>query len=376
VFERSTGALAGRGAGIMTHPELRAALSDLGIATGAGFGVAIGARVTLGPDDAVLGRLAFPQIATSWAHVHGALTAALPPDALHRGADLVDVERKAAAVTAIFADGRREVGDILIGADGVRSTVRRRIMPEVDLEYAGYVGWRGLAQEADLSAEANFVADFAFCLPPGEQMLGYLVPGVGHTLAPGARAYNFVWYRPADAEHTLPRLLTDAHGTRHALAVPPNAIAPAVLAELRADAGLLLAPWFQRVVAATPRPFLQPIYDLAVPRMADGRIALLGDAAFTVRPHVGGGVAKAADDAAALAAALQNAGSDPAVALIAFSDARSVVGHKMIAQARRLGSYLKSTYASDLERREAQAFAAPEAVMYQTAQLDFLRTPT
>ena len=49
------------------------------------------------------------------------------------------------------------------------------------------------------------------------------------------------------------------------------------------------------------QPFLQPIYDLDSPRMAFGRVALLGDAAFVARPHVGMGVTKAGDDAMALA---------------------------------------------------------------------------
>jgi 2-polyprenyl-6-methoxyphenol hydroxylase-like FAD-dependent oxidoreductase len=146
-------------------------------------------------------------------------------------------------------------------------------------------------------------------------------------------------------------------------------IAPAVIDEMRAAAGRLLAPWFQRVVAATAQPFLQPVFDLLSPRMHAGRIALIGDAAFVVRPHVGGGVVKAAEDAAALATALAPTAADPVTSLAEFSRIRFPAGDSMVAQARRLGSYLKSTYASDAERAEAAAAAAPDAVLRETAML-------
>ncbi len=88
------------------------------------------------------------------------------------------------------------------------------------------------------------------------------------------------------------------------LSIPPPLIARAVIAEMREAAARVLAPQFNEMVGLCEQPFLQPIYDLEVPRMAFGRVALAGDAAFVARPHIGAGVAKAADDALALADAL------------------------------------------------------------------------
>lgn len=375
VYERTPGRLSARGAGIITHPELRAALAALDLDTGPGFGVEIATRVALDVHDAVIATLPCPQIATSWTRVHAMLSDGFPPAHIHAAADLVAIEQTAASITARFADGRIETADVLVGADGLRSTVRAALFPDLEPAYAGYVAWRGLLPEAVTGDGPEFArsSQFAFCLPPGEQMLGYPIAGPNNDVRLGHRHYNFVWYRPADAAAELPALLTDAQGQRHTLSIAPHLIAPSVVAEMRTHAAQVLAPWFKTIVARTQRPFLQPVYDLAVPDMAVGRAVLLGDAAFVVRPHVGGGVVKAADDAQALAYALQHAGKDPAPALAAFSASRHPVGQTMIDQARRLGSYLTHSYGSDTERAAALAAAEPARVLRDTAVLDFLR---
>jgi 2-polyprenyl-6-methoxyphenol hydroxylase-like FAD-dependent oxidoreductase len=117
-------------------------------------------------------------------------------------------------------------------------------------------------------------------------------------------------------------------------------------------------------------PILQPIYDLETPRMAFGRVAILGDAAFVARPHVAAGVAKAADDAAALVAAL--AADAVAPALQRFEAARLPVGQRIIERARHLGAYLQATQTAD-ERARSARHSIPEAVLAETAVLDFLQ---
>jgi 2-polyprenyl-6-methoxyphenol hydroxylase-like FAD-dependent oxidoreductase len=101
-------------------------------------------------------------------------------------------------------------------------------------------------------------------------------------------------------------------------------------------------------------------------------VALAGDAAFVIRPHVGGGIAKAAEDAATLAEAL-DAHEDVGKALGAYEAERIGVGRRYIEQARRLGSYLRYTFESEAARAEAVRLAEPERVMSETAMLDFLR---
>jgi 2-polyprenyl-6-methoxyphenol hydroxylase-like FAD-dependent oxidoreductase len=215
-------------------------------------------------------------------------------------------------------------------------------------------------------------ASLAFCLPPGEQFLGYPVAGPGNDLRPGHRTWNIVWYRPADEATELPRLLTDESGHTHEVSIPPPLIARRVVAEMRAAAERLLPPPFRAVVRLIEQPFLQPIYDLESTRMAFGRVALVGDAAFVVRPHVGAGIVKAIEDASALATAL-DADTDAVAGLAGYEAQRRPSGQRYVAQARRLGSYLKYAFASEEERAMAAHYAEPERVLAETALLDFLR---
>jgi 2-polyprenyl-6-methoxyphenol hydroxylase-like FAD-dependent oxidoreductase len=201
--------------------------------------------------------------------------------------------------------------------------------------------------------------------------LGYPVAGPDNDLRPGHRRYNVVWYRPADENSELQRLLTDAAGTTHTISIPPPLIRHEAIAQMRAAAERLLAPQFREVVRMIDEPILQPIYDLETPRMAFGRVAIIGDAAFVARPHVAAGVAKAADDAATLAAALET--DEVEAALRRFEAARVPVGRRIIERARHLGAYLQATQTAE-ERARSQRHSIPEAVLAETAVLDFLRT--
>ena len=306
VFERSPVPLTGRGAGIMTHPEMREALTELGLEAGQDFGVPVPGRIVLDQAGNEIGRNLLPQIATSWNRLFEMLGGALGASPYHLGRDLVRVSQDAGSVTAHFADGTAETGDLLVGADGFRSAVRAQLLPDVLPQYAGYVAWRGLVDECDAVAAMgqDVFAHLSFHLPPGEQFLGYPVAGPGNDLRPDHRSWNIVWYRPADAERDVPRLLTSDTGKRHDLSIPPPLIARGVIAEMRDAVARLLPPQFRAAMDKAQQPFLQPIYDLESTAMAIGRVALAGDAAFVVRPHVGAGVVKAAQDAAALATSL------------------------------------------------------------------------
>lgn len=374
IFEKVDAELTGRGAGIVTHPETFALMTALGIDPTRDLGVEIPGRKVLDRFGRAIAAFDCPQTVTSWDRVYRLLRDVFPADRYHRGKDLTRVTNDSPRVAAHFSDGGREEADLLIGADGFRSTVRAQILPQVRPVYAGYVGWRGLVGEEALSqsVHADIFNAMVFALPPGEQILGYPVAGPDNDLRPGHRRYNWVWYRPAEERTELQRMLTDASGRLHALSIPPPLVRADIVRELRDAAETLLPPQFHDVVNLTPQPFLQPIYDMVTPRMAVGRAVIIGDAAFLVRPHVGAGVTKAALDAQALVEALQ-AHADIDAALAAFEARRLDSNRQMVEHGRELGIYLRPGLRSAAEREAAQRRASPQAVLKEIALLDFLR---
>ena len=371
VFEQAGAALAGRGAGIITHPDLFAALARIGILIDSSFGVDIAGRIAFDRSGAAVGTLDIKQCLTTWARLYALLKDALPADRYHFDHACTGVTQDAHTVTAGFANGAAAHGDLLIAADGIRSAVRAQLAPEDRPAYAGYVAWRGLVAETELTPNTHrdLFPLFGFSLAPREHMLGYPVAGFTNSTRAGERCYNFVWYRPVHAVRELPQLCTDIHGRRHDMAIPPPLIRPEVLDDMRRGAQAALSPQFAEVVAKTRQPFFQAIFDLESQAMAHGRIALLGDAAFVARPHCGMGVSKAASDAMALADALQAADHDPVEALPRYSAARVRFGRAVVAHARELGSYLQACDGDDETSKTACVahHHTPHAVMRDIA---------
>ncbi|QDO97582.1 FAD-dependent oxidoreductase [Ferrovibrio terrae] len=369
VLERANATLSGRGAGIVTHPELFDCLEVAGLTVDDKIGVPVPGRITLGRDGQVLQESTLPQILTAWGRLYHLLKAALPADLYRFGAGLRAFEQDDAGVAVTLADGSQQHGDILIGADGIRSTVRQQLLPQVRPGYAGYVAWRGLADEAVLSEATHraIFERFAFCLPPGEQILGYPVAGTGDNLARGHRRFNFVWYRPADEQSQLPDLLTDEQGHRHDDGIPPQLIRADVHQAMLRAADEVLAPQFAEIVHKATQPLVQPIYDLDSPQLAFGRVALLGDAAFVARPHCGMGVTKAAADAKSLTQALAQLPDDPVQALKTYDSQRQPIGRFLVGHARSLGAYMQAQILTSEERQMAERYRSVEAVMRETA---------
>lgn len=373
VFESTPGEIEGRGAGIVAQPELRRALSAAGIDDIGAVGVTVESRVIIDRDGRELMTYPCAQTVTSWERVRKLLRAALDSGFYHGGTRLERIEQTGTSATAVFANGQRVTADIVLGADGIRSTVRQQYFPEAQPQYAGYVGWRSLIPEETFPPEvhARVFWHMAFGLPPGEQFIGYPVTGANDDMRPGHLRYNVVWYRPT-SEAELARMLTDINGRRHAHSIPPPLIRPEIRAEMRAAAARLLAPVYQAVVGLAPNAFIQPIYDVWSERIVEGHVALIGDAAFVARPHVGAGVIKAAEDVLALVEALQTEPDIPA-ALARYDTERVRIGKIFVERARQMGANYNARPAGSPPGLSAHDAAYAKAVIEETALLDFLK---
>ena len=214
VFERTPVELFGRGAGISTHDELLQVL-ELSGASLRDLGITVDERIALNRDGEVIEKLPFKQIVTSWDRLHQIMRATIPDYVHHLDHDLAAVEQTPDGVTARFANGRVEHGNILIGADGYRSVVRQQYLPDIQPIYAGYVIWRGVAEERDIPASAHraIFDKLAFYLPPHNKVIGYPIAGPDNDLRAGYRRFNWVWYRPLPAS-LLPDMLRGEDGVR------------------------------------------------------------------------------------------------------------------------------------------------------------------
>ena len=348
LLEKAIGSLDGRGAGIVTHDALADALRAAGIIVDDSLGVSVSKRVTLGVNGDCLGEMNLPQILTSWSRLYHLLKENFPSQRYLQGKNVQAVTQDPDEVRVVCADGSTYTAELLIASDGIRSVVRSHVAPTIQPQYAGYIAWRGVCDESDLSDYTlnTLFNYFGFCLPNGEQMLGYPVAGSGNDTRPGKRRYNFVWYRPASQDQQLIELLTDADGCYYPMGIPPSKVSHAHIAQMRTAAQTILAPQFIEVLEKTNAPFLQAIYDVRSEQIVFGRIALMGDAAFVGRPHVGMGVTKAGDEAITIAKHIARLGASPA-ALQAYSDERLELGQQVVSRAQYLGRYMQAQGTKD-----------------------------
>ena len=364
VHERIGTELAERGVGIATHPELHAAFESLGIPIDDAFGIRLEERITLGTDGSIRARYRLPQIQSTWGHLYRLLLGIFPEERYVAGANFTRVEPHGDGVLAHFADGTSINADLLIGADGVRSTVRAQLWPEAVPQYAGYVAWRGIVEEDRLSPEWHDIlfSHFIVCLPPGEHVVGYPVGAADGDMRPGKRRFNIVWYRLATADE-LRRMQTDEAGNHHEAGIAPDLIARSWIDEIHRAAAERLPPALAEPMALARGLFFQTIVDLETPQMVQGRVAMLGDAAFSARPHTGMGVVKATGDAVCLTEAIKAHPGDLAQALSVYDAARTRYGYSLVRFGRRLGTHIETPERSAEDRALGDYIRQPETVI-------------
>jgi 2-polyprenyl-6-methoxyphenol hydroxylase-like FAD-dependent oxidoreductase len=232
-----------------------------------------------------------PTVGVRRPDLHRVLAAGVDPGAIVLGRECTAVEQSPDGVLARFADGTEEQGDILIGADGLRSTVRKGLLGDEELRFAGIASWQAVCEYRD---EAT---------PPG---LFWIVWG------PGAR---FLFYRLGS------QLLywEGIYATEAGGADPPGERKQAVAARF--------SGWhhpIEAIVAATDEAAItrSDIYDRPpVKRWGEGRVTLLGDAAHPMTNAAGQGANQTIEDAVVLASRLGR-NADPVAGLRAYEQER------------------------------------------------------
>ena len=373
IFERATSGLESRGAGIAGHAELTAILKSIGVSGDRPPGIDVSGRIAFDRHGNELASFDYPQYLTSWSSLFNLLQSAFPKEHYHLGVELLDLRQTGDGVVALLSGGKEIAADLIVGADGIRSRVRGLLAPGVVPSYGGYVAWRGIMDETDLSAA--FMADtfdrFSFCFPPGGQFIGYPLLGRDGSNARGTRRYNFLWYTHVAEGADLDALMTDENGQKHE-SIPPPLIRKVHIEALRKAGVRDLPPQFAEVVLRADRHLLQPIFDVQSENVAFGHVALIGDAAFVARPHVGIGVLKAAQDAAALARSLDECASVPE-ALRGYECERLLPNIDAVEFGRYLGSFIERGLVGPTSDPDLNL--SYEFIIRESARLPRLRPP-
>ena len=220
---------------------------------------------------------------------------AVPGDWIRLGARCTSVDESPHGVRLGFADGSQAEADVVIGADGVHSVVRRTVAESVPPEYSGICAFRTIVP-ADAAPDFALRPAQTLWLGPGRHFVHYPING--------GQAVNVVAFAPAGD-------YTDESWS-----------ATATIEEFHAE----FAGWDPRVtdlIAAGGVPGRWALLDRAPLRhWSRGRITLLGDAAHPMFPFFAQGAAQSIEDAAVLARCLAASADDPEQALKRYEAAR------------------------------------------------------
>ena len=343
VFERSSAALQGRGAGIAVLPMTERYFTELGTSLSASGGTARQVALTLtywsyvDHNGAIIDTAATRYRFTSWNTLYRALLERLPPERYHLGCRATGVAQSGESAAVRFAGGDAHRCDLVVGADGIGSTVRETVAPSTPTTYAGYVAWRGTVLESELSPRTAeiFVDAMVYQVLRRSHILAYAIPGPDDSVEVGERALNFVWYRNVDGA-AYDDLMTDRDGVHRPGTVPPGLVQHRFVRALHADASAQLAPQLVELVLACDAPFIQAILDMTAHRFRRGRAIVIGDAAAALRPHVAAGTAKACADGWALRDFLSGAGGLDG-ALAGWEAQQMALAERVAARSKAMG---------------------------------------
>ena len=339
VFERSGTALEARGAGIGLHPMTTRYFHEAEAMDAGMVEIELPWLQFLSASGERVYRERMNYRFSSWNTIYRGLVRCFGASRYHLGCEVAGFDQGARGVTVRLTGGAAHDFDLLVCADGISSQARATLLPGAETRYAGYVAWRATVPESELTpASFEELRDsITYCLLPAGHVLVYPIPSLDGALEPGRRLANLVWYHNYEEGDALDDLRTDCHGRRQGLSLPPGTVRREHMAWTRKFADAHMAPAIAEILHRTPEPFVQVIYDIDVERMAFGRIALIGDAAFAVRPHAAAGTAKACADAWALRDALRDAHGDPVAALARWEPGQLALGRQLLARTRDMG---------------------------------------
>lgn len=229
-----------------------------------------------------------------------AVLAELPTNCLHLNASFVSATQTETGVTATFSNGETWEGDLLVGSDGIFSKVREWVVPGVKPRYLGDIVWRGVVEDNEFCVDGMFVV----------YIRGRGIYANFFDLGNGYTHWGFfIEAEQTQAEKGLP--------CPHNVAIPPEELAKVPEAA-------------RAVIQSTPieQIVCNYSYDIdMLPKLYQGRILLIGDAAHAKSPTRARGMTSGFEDALALSRYLTES-STIDEALLGFQNERLPIVHE------------------------------------------------
>ena len=361
LFERSGEELKDRGAGLGVPASVIATFitRDLIDADLPYFPAPAFLRICRTAQEPRYGRLAWAQPATlaalNWGGLFRNLRKRVPAGVYRTRQQVIALAQSHDdKVTLSFADGKRAAFDLVVCADGYASLGRQTLFPDIALNYAGYVLWRGHIPEAALSASPPLEVGIRCVGYDGGHGIFYFVPGANDSVALGERLVNWGVY-VAVPPQALAAFMTDKTGHVHQGSLPPGMMPLATEHRLKDQLSRVMPEFYAEILTRSPDTFAYAIYDCEVPAYRRGRICLIGDAGAFARPHSGAGALKGINDAIALGEALNGKlALDPALA--AWDLERTAANNQLV----RFGNQLGQAFVTEIPDWSEMDVAAME----------------
>ena len=333
--------LSGRGAGIATYKEL-AELVKLTTGFDKTLGTKCSERIVLDYKNNIIFKTKYPQVFTSWQYLYDILLSNINKTNYFLGDECIDIIKNNNETNVKFKNGKVIKADLIIIANGIRSKLKK-LVDKNEPEFAGYIGWRGLVDEGNLSKKTFDLMSkyFCFVLPQNQQFLTYPVAGSGKDgLKTGKRRINWLWYKPITNEK-YKEMLIGKSGKKYDHGIPPQEIRDEFILLLKDEARQKLPNSGVELLEKTEQILIQPIYDLKSERMVKNNLITIGDCAFTARPHAGMGVTKAALDCFDLMKTLSGISKNNLNDKLKIWQSKRVKeGFFLVNRSREMGSYI------------------------------------